>query len=501
MRKILTLILVLCLMSTTLVFGNTLTKPETLDINFTQNNDTFIASNNGEYGYKIKTWSDNGTPVTTLYLKNFETNEVKELFQAVTPRLTLEDITAYWSKDNILLYVYMDNTGDYIDQAVAYDPTTDITTVIDNNTYQAVYYEPEDCFITPLYRYHLDTGVKDNISYAKYYAYLDLYYKFINIPEGEKPFTFYIDDVKIKESINFTTNRNSLYVPSTFFSDYLGCEVSTTPTTATLSKDGDTVVFTVDKNTYTVNDEVYYSDFQPQQADNDLYLPFSMTCKMFGYDVLAFEGTYRICLTSNSQKIFTTALNDNNSDVTLSPNGEYGFMTTRYSSHEDVVYFKNMKTNDFKELYKTTGHYNAYWTDTNKLIMSGSEYINDSSTSSEYFKIYDPETDEISLIVNAYYGRYIPVEGFFVYSTTEYRSDATTDEGSSFYIRDLDTLKDTEISQAQYYKYIYYDNQEKYEYVMDVWGLTEEDLQLHNSFVTWIIEVYNSIINFFTTQF
>ncbi len=477
----------------TTVFGFAETKPETLDSAFVENNDTFIKSNNGKYGYKIKTWFDNDVPVSTLYFKNFETGEFKELYQTDnTIRITLELVTAFWSKDDILLFSCYDDDTSYIQ---TYDPKTDTLINIGKGG-EVLYLEDKDLFYFNTYKsYSPKTNETSTIS-------RDEYYKYQSSNNNEKNYTMYIDDVKAELDAPLKNTRNTLYVPLSFVENNLGCTTTSTDDTITIKNATDTIVFTYDSNMYTVNDVMYFFEFQPQLINKQPYVPLRTVCNNLGYGLIAYENSYRICLTSN-QPVVRDKLISESKGITLSPNGEYGYSVTRYGSHADVVFFLNKNTNEFKELYSSGAHFDVYWTDTNKLILSG-------GNEKPEFVIYDPEKDDMTQIVEAYYGRYINGENIFVWSTTVYRSDATSDEGSSFYARKLITDgkdgvvvgKDKEISYDKYYEYYYYDQPEQYAYHLEVdeaIDVQQKELAAENrsAFMNWIVGVWDSILEFF----
>ncbi len=493
MKKFLFLILTLSLFNTTTIFAYAENKPETLDQSFINNNETFIKSNNGKYGYKIKTWFYNDVPVSTIYFKNFETGEFKELYQTDDSlRITLELVSAYWSKDDILLFTCYDDDTHYIQ---TYDPKIDTLTNIGKGN-EVLYLEDKDLFYyNPYSSYNPNTGETAIIS-------RDEYYKHQALINGTKNYVIYVDDVKAELEKPIENTRNALYVPVSFVENNLGCDVAVTDDTITIKNDTDTIVFTYGSNMYTVNDVMYSFEYQPQFINSTPYVPLRTVCNNLGYGLMTFELSNRICLTSN-QPVKRDSLISENKDLIYSQNGEYGYTVTRYGSHADVVYFMNKNTNEFKELYSSGAHFDVYWTDTNKLILSGGNQKSE-------FVIYDPEKDELTQIVEAYYGRYINGKNIFVWSTTEYRSDATTDEGSSFYARKLITDgkdgvvvgKDKEISYDKYYEYYYYDLPEQYAYHLEVQDAMEAqqkelDAENRSAFMNWIVGVWDSILEFF----
>ncbi len=280
MKKLIT-ILLLSLLSANTVFGYTEKKPETLDTNFTENNDTFIKSNNSKYGYKIKTWLDNNSPVSTLYVKNFETREVYELYQTETPRVTLESLEAFWTKDDILVFTapYDPSTSEYLPTLKSYNPVTDVVADIDQYNY--VYYlEEHDLFIynkgSFVWSYDPHTEVISQYSHEKYTKYSSEY-------DANKQYSIYIDDVKLKDEVPLETLNGSLYVPLSFAENNLGCNVEFSDPIITITKDENLATLSLNSNMYQLNYNEYTSKFQPTLINGQPYISLRFLCNTLDY--------------------------------------------------------------------------------------------------------------------------------------------------------------------------------------------------------------------------
>ncbi len=289
----------------------------------------------------------------------------------------------------------------------------------------------------------------------------------------------FIDNKEVEMDSRPDLYRGSTFVPISFIAKELGATVNWESPNVTIKKDDTTLVLTVGSNAYTKNGELRYSQYQPFIVNGRTYVPLRFVSNIFGYPVSYehtndrtensgrnYTTTYSINIDTSKQAIIENNFVDDNSSYTISPNGKYGIKSHRYNgsmikntfdtpktnSRIEAVYLKNMETGEFKELYFTSAHSGAYWTADNKIILSGHEDINGGKSRS-HFMIYDPMTDKFKNIVDAHYGFYYEPTNSFMYSTTEYRSDATSDEGSKVYAKDLNTGKVTTITKDEYYEF------------------------------------------------
>ncbi len=427
-----------------------------------------------------------------------ETNKVTEMYETNAFRDTLELVSAYWSKDDILVYTcydYDDGTKQTF-HIKAYNPVTNETKFL-GDADNLVYVESEDCFIyissTHIhYRYKPHTDTVEEIEPNKYYVLSELQRE----ADGgsDKVFSLFVDDVKANLESPTQNYLNTMYVPLSFVYNDLGCEVVFQDPTITMTKGDDTLVLTLDSNEYVLNDETSYSEYMPTTILNQPYVPLRLVSTLFGYDLVSYEASNRICLYSNQNPTLNTSFTDDNSSYTLSPNNKYGYkLQSPDNSTRGSVYLKNMETGKLKKIYYSSRHLTMYWTDENKLILSGYERANevDGTEDRDHYLIYDPEADTMTPIVDAHYGRYIDSKDIFIYETTVYNSDATTDVNSQFYSINMKNNEETEISRNKYHRLYYYDNKEQLNYVLYV------ENQDKSEFVQWVIQVYNSILSFF----
>ncbi len=270
----------------------------------------------------------------------------------------------------------------------------------------------------------------------------------------------YVDSDVVEMDSQPSMYRNSTFVPISFIAKELGATVDWASPNVTIKKGDTTLVLTVGSNAYTKNGETFYTQYKPFISNGRTYVPLRFVSNAFGYPVTYDEtndwaqdkgSDYTITKniridTTKTAKPDNTFVEDN-STFTLSPNGKYG-----YKAIDKIVYYKNIETGEFKEVYSTSGHFDAYWVNNNKLVLSGYHDEN-GKDGKAVFLLYDPTTDKLTKIVDAYYGFYYEPTNSFMYSTTVYASDGTTDEGSKFYSKDMSTGKVTEITKDKFYEY------------------------------------------------
>ncbi len=294
----------------------------------------------------------------------------------------------------------------------------------------------------------------------------------------EVEFKVFIDNNEVVMDSQPGSYRGSTFVPISFIARELGATVSWSSPNVTIVKGDTTLVLTVDSNAYTKNGVTYYSQFKPFVANGRTYVPLRFVSNAFEYPV-GFEKTSNYETSNSTDYTITNKITidttkkatvenkfvEDNSTFTASSNGKYGFKTefcygsiaegqfdnSNYLGRMTVTYFKNFETGEFKEIYFTSSHADTYWAN-NKLILSGHE---DSAggKARPHFLMYDPTTDELTDIVDAYYGFYYEPTNSFMYSTTVYASDGTSDNGSTFFSKDMTTGVVTKITQDEYYKY------------------------------------------------
>ncbi len=426
------------------------TKPYTLN-EYVYNDYTATISFDDTYSFSTGRYMLNPN-MTATFVKNMKTGEVKEIYHS---RQFSKPI---WTRDDKLIFLGAGNDIEKnIPTYMIYDTATSKVSTLGSNSNSSlgVYVQPKNCFIylsgSKYYSYDLSTNKTTEITKKQY----DEFTKIQSDKEGDrnKPYNVYLDGKKLDMETAPQNYRNSLYVPLSFITKELGATVNWTSPNVTIKQGDINLVLTINSNAYTLNGKTYYTQYRPIILNNRTYVPIRFLSNIFGYTV-HYENVGQVLKIDTTKK--TTVDNsfiDDNSTFTLSPNGEYGY---KYEG-KATVYFKNMKTGEFKEIYYCTGHFDIEWVqreNKTQLIISGNA---DPVTGAygDLFMLYDPATDKIKTIVKAYNGGYVKSLDAFAYSTTVYASDGTTDRGSSFYLRDMKTGKDTKITQDQFYKYIY----------------------------------------------
>ncbi len=299
---------------------------------------------------------------------------------------------------------------------------------------------------------------------------------------ADKTYNIYINNNKIQTDTSVELYRNSTFVPISFVAKELGATSAWNSPNVTITKPGLNLILTVGSNAYTKNSETFYTQNQPYISNGRTYVPLRLVSNAFGYPVdfktiYNSDNTkveeYKINIDTTRTVAPSNAFVDDNSTFTLSPNKKYGYKTetvqytyaTGGGNQAKVTYFKNMETGEFKELDFTTRHHHAYWTSDNRLVL-GSEKNTTSLNSTPYFTMYDPATDTLTHLADAYFGLYLNKHNAFIYSDTVYNSDATDSSKSTDYYKDLSTGKVTTITSAQYEKY----SNEEYDYRLTTFG-------------------------------
>ncbi len=425
------------------------TKPATWDNYFVDTANYYTLSFDDTYGFRFTYPHMSSKPnVYETYVKNMKTGE----FRLVHSSKQKPD--PVWTKDNRLIFLGEENSKP---NYMIYNANTmSVSKLGTANSSGGVYLQPKNCFIylsnSTYYSYDLGANTNTQITKAKY----DELVKSQSDKAGDgKVYNIYIDDRKLEMDIEPQNFDSSLYVPLSFISKELGATVSWQSPNITIKKGDLNLVLTANSNTYTKNGVTYYTQYKPIIYNSRTYVPLRFISNVFGYPVdftasYSNKGGGTIKIDTTKQVTSANTFIEDNSTFTLSPNREYGYKV----EGKATVYLKNMTTGAFKELYVCSGHFSIKWINTNQLIIGG----NRDPFTGEYrdcFMLYDPTTDKMSIIVDAYYGGYVESLNAFAHSTTEYRSDATSDVGSSFYLRDMKTGKDTQITQDEFYKYIY----------------------------------------------
>ncbi len=427
------------------------TKAGSLSNGYIDYNDVQILSNDKKHGYFTKWYNANGINTEVLFTKNMETGEFREVCYYNG------NMEVFWTIDNKLLINGVEQSNSKLVKAelLTYNPATKKLTSLATGT-DAVYVQSNNSVLyknnSIFYKLDLGTNKTSTITEKEY----------TSLKQGQDTLTgpgkyyyFYIDDKQLTLDTPPETYKGSLHVPLSFVGKALGFDVSWSSPYITIKNSDKTVVLQVNSNAYSVNGVTYYSKYKPFISNSRTLVPFRFISNIFGYtvtyteDYLQGQNRTNATVKIDTTKKFTpdNSFVEDNSTFKLSPNSEYGFKT-----EGKVVYFKNMKTGEFKELYDCTGNFDVYWINTNQLIISGDK---DPFTNKprENYMLYDPTTDTMKIIVDARYGSYVESLGKFAYSTTKYQSDSTSDVGSSFYLRDMTTGKDTKITQDEYYKY------------------------------------------------
>ncbi len=427
-------------------------------------NDAYTLSNDNKYGYCLINYSYNGTNEHVIFLKNIETGEFKEIFSNFGREYL------YWTNDNKLIIsceTYSNNKLVKTDISL-YDPVTNKTTVIASGT-DALYIQSNDSMIyknnSKFYKYDFKTNKSTTITEQEYNTLAENQNKL----SGSGVFyNVYIDDKLLTLDPPPENHRGSTYVPVSFISKELGFDVSWTSPYITIKDDNTTIVLEVGSNAYTKNGVTYYTQYQPYISNGRTYVPLRFISNLFGYAVGYSETsttvnnqrrtTHTITIDTTKQVIPDNSFVDDNSTFILSPSKKYGYKNGG-ASGEMIIYVKNMQTGEFKEVYHTVASEYSAWLYNDKLLLRGTydAYGNDTG---DQFLLYDPTTDTLSNLAKARYGDYVEPLDIFVYSTTEYRSDATSDEGSTFYAKDMKTGKVKTITKDEFYNYL--DMEEQY---------------------------------------
>ncbi len=294
-----------------------------------------------------------------------------------------------------------------------------------------------------------------------------------------KSYTIYIDSKVVQMDTQPELYRNSTFVPVSFIAKELGFSVNWQSPKVTIQNKDTTLVLEVGSNAYTMNGKTYYTQYQPYVSNGRTYVPLRFISNAFGYPVnytADTVGNGSIKIDTTKTVTSTNTFVDDNSTFTLSPNKKYGYKVESFVynyatgglNQARVTYFKNMDTGEFKELAFTSRHHKAYWTNDNRLVLGGEKTPTKGDNFSPNFTIYDPVTETLTPLADAYFGRYIDNKNLFIYETTVYNSDSTNDSNSSFYSKDLTTGKVTKITREQYEKY----NEEEDKYQIATFGKT-----------------------------
>ncbi len=425
------------------------------------NDEIFTLSEDGTYGYFIKFYMNNGTNTSVIFVKNMLKQDFTEAYAVKEGFHTI----AVWTNDNKLLISnepFIENNYDII----LYDPTSNKQSVIANG-HDAIYVQDSNILIyknnSTFEKLDLSTNTTTTITEQDFEP-LQSQQNAINGPGTY--YTFYIDDKKLTLDTPPENFGGNLYVPVSFIAKELGFEVTWSNPYITIKNANNTVVLEVNSNAYTKNGVTYYTKYKPYIYNGRTLVPFRFISNLFGYAVTySEENSYKINRKDVTVKIDTSkkvtpdnSFVDDNSTFILSPNKKYGYKNGGPNGSM-FIYVKNMETGEFKEVYSTsTSEYSA-WLYNDKLLLRGT-YNASRKETGDQFLIYDPTTDTLINLACARYGDYIEELDIFVYSTTEYRSDATSDEGSTFYSKDMKTGKVKTISKDQFYNYL--DMEEKY---------------------------------------
>ncbi len=441
-------------------------KADSLANSYIDNDEIYALSNDGTYGYITKWYRTNGKNTEVLFVRNMKAHDFNEVY--ATDGTLGNDMNVSWTNNNQLVI----NTKSYSNGQVVnsdilvYDPSTDKSTVLASGT-DALYIESNNSVIyksnSKCYSHSLSTNKTTQITDQEF-ATLQ---KNQNSLTGSGVFYYiYINDKKISLDTPPENYRGSTYVPVSFIAKELGFDVSWTSPYITIKDKETTIVLEVGSNAYTKNGVTYYTQYQPYISNGRTFVPLRFISNIFGYAVDYKEeyivGQNRInrIITIDTTKQVTpdNSFVTDNSSFILSPSKKYGYKNGG-SSGEMIIFVKNMETGAFKEVYHTVASEYSAWLYNDKLLLRGT-YDASGKETGDQFLIYDPATDTLTNLAKARYGDYIEPLDIFVYSTTEYRSDATTDEGSTFYSKDMKTGKVTTITKDQFYKYL--DMEEQY---------------------------------------
>ncbi len=433
------------------------TKAGSLANSYIDNDDIYTLSNNEKYGFYVKRYYTYGINSQVLFFRNMDKHDFNELYS------TNGFINAYWTNDNKLIICEQSNpSGKTVTPTISiYDPTTNKTKVLATGT-DALYIQANNSVIyksnSKFQEYDLDTNTVSTITESTFNT---LKTNQNNLTGAGTFYYFYIDDRKLTLDPPPENYRGSTYVPVSFISKELGFDVSWVSPFITIKDKNTTIVLEVGSNAYTKNGVTYYTQYQPYISNGRTYVPLRFISNLFGYEV-SFNESYSHAndqsRTTRTIKVNTTkkvtpnnSFVDDNSTFILSPSKKYGYKDGG-TNGVMIIYVKNIQTGEFKEVYQTSAAKFSAWLYNDKLLLRGNDALF-GTKERDHFMLYDPATDTLSNIADARYGDYIEELDIFVYSTTEYRSDATSDEGSTFYAKDMKTGKVKTITKDEFYKY------------------------------------------------